>query len=452
MRKFIVLILFMFLGSLNAYSASTTTSSGAASGGDDDAGQSLETVYSQIAANVKSLTAKLTLVQDPTAQKSLTSSFSIYSENRGSCITRQKIAAYACLENLSPIISDATTAINTIAAAVTTSVNDACSSFSKAMTIAQAAMTTYTAECGVMKANCGWSCSSAKKGLESLKASLGGTPSCRSQGCDLASYTKLKTETLKLIEQELTAKVTISVAGKNQICTEKYAALLVSGVAGIASIANALKQGKSCDEETSASSETTTAEKCAIEANAALPECICLANPLLEGCSSITADSGTSTLSATSATGTTATASSGLTSSDLDTSSGSSIASGTTASSDSSTGTVGGASGGASLGGMSSGGSSSGGSSDASKSGRSLNTSVLAGTEGTGSGGGFWGTGSASDKNGYRSYLPGGSRDPSKAAGTDSTAIKEVTSQGGKSNWEKVSDRYRDNRNTLIDQ
>lgn len=110
----------------------------------------------------------------------------------------------------------------------------------------------------------------------------------------------------------------------------------------------------------------------------------------------------------------------------------------------------GGGGGGAGLGGVG-GGSGSGRDPADDKTGqKALNANILGGGGGGGGGGGWGARGGGSDSSkGYRSYLPGGDKDPNKMAGQQSWT-KEVTGQGGKSNWEKVKDRYRDNKSTLL--
>lgn len=237
-----VAIIVMQALSLNALGAE---SSSAASTGDDDAGIGLDSVYADITTNVNSIVGMLSVINDPTAA-SLQKSYTTYSENRSSCVKRHKLAAYACLENLSPSILEITTTLNTLlSAASTASVNDSCSTFAKAMTIAKAGMTAYTTECGLMKTHCGISCGSSKKGLEAMQKALAGATTCKSPTtpCGLETYVNLKSMTAKLIARELGVDTKTSVAGKANICTGKYAALLVSAVSGITSVVNSLKQG-----------------------------------------------------------------------------------------------------------------------------------------------------------------------------------------------------------------
>jgi hypothetical protein len=384
-----------------------------------------------------------------------------YLSNWSTCVGSQKVAAYACLSNLSPSIQDGVAAVNTLAAAAgASSVNDSCSTFGKAMGVAQAALTAYTAGCGAAKGHCSWYCSDAKSALSDFKKALSGPYACKNPS-EAAScqafqneYADLRATLLKLAEQELTPKNIKSIAGKTEVCTSKYAQLALSAATGIYGIVNALKQGKSCDEASNAdgSTSTATSETCAIEANANLPECICLKNPMLEGCGSVAAKSSMSStgsgLSALAATGS-STGTDGLSAADLATGSSTSTAARDPSSSSSSGAGVP-TGGGASLGGGSGFGSGSGTGGDDKSGHKALDTNILAGSGGGGGGGGMWGGGDSSDKSGLRSYLPGGAKDPTKLGGQLNNTSKEVTGQGGKSNWEKVRDRYQDNKSSLL--
>jgi hypothetical protein len=99
----------------------------------------------------------------------------------------------------------------------------------------------------------------------------------------------------------------------------------------------------------------------------------------------------------------------------------------------------GGASGGGGVGG--------GGAQDGSAGGRRLNTNILGGGFGGGGGGGSNGAGPGYDSK-LKEYMPGGKNDPNRTIA--SQLAKEVTPQAGRSNWEKVKLRYRDNFSTLL--
>ncbi|WP_413576278.1 hypothetical protein ACLVWU_18005 [Bdellovibrio sp. HCB290] len=387
-----------------------------------------------------------------------------YLDNWDTCVNGQKAAAYACLSNLSPNIQDGVAAINSLmAVAGAAAVKDSCSSMGKAMGIAQAALTAYTAACGAAKGHCGWYCSASMKALPQLQQALSGDYKCQNDqdpSCaqSMSRYADLRATLLNLAKQELAPKDVQSIAGKTEICTSKYAQLLLSAGTGIYGVVNAIKQANSCEDASNADSSVagseTTAEKCAVASNANLPECICLKNPMLEGCGSTAArasmnasEGGLSALSA----GSTEAGKDGLSAADLAVGGGEPDLGGARSPSSSAGGVgapVGG--GGANLGGGSGFGGS-GAAGEGKDAQKALDTNILGGSGG-GGGGGAWGSGGDGDgdKSGYRSYLPGGAKDPLKMNGGATNASKEVTGQGGKSNWEKVRERYQDNRSSLL--
>ncbi|WP_413582932.1 hypothetical protein [Bdellovibrio sp. HCB288] len=432
--------------------------------GADGAGKGLDSVYNQILAEYNAVRAMWGVVVNDKAAPDITKLKEEYQNNRTACIDRQKYAAYACLENWSPAIQDGVAAVNTLMSTVgSAAVKDSCSNFAKAMDIAKYAMTAYTGACGTMKAGCGLSCVAARDALDSLYKKMYGNTviTCVNQTtcpADRTTYQNARAKLAQTLKQELDKGNNLSIAGKAEVCTGKYAQLAISAAAGIFGIAQSLKQGESCEEESSADASTagaTTAETCAVAANANLPECICLKNPMLEGCGSTAAKASMNAsgggLSALSA-GSSEAGTDGLTAADLASGSTDPDISGARNPSSAASGAgapVGG--GGANLGGGS--GFGGAGAAGEEKSGqKALDTNILGGAGGGGGGGGMWGGGgdADSDKSGYRSYLPGGAKDPLKMNGGTSNASKEVTGQGGKSNWEKVRERYQDNRSSLI--
>lgn len=103
--------------------------------------------------------------------------------------------------------------------------------------------------------------------------------------------------------------------------------------------------------------------------------------------------------------------------------------------------------GGGALGG---GGGGSGGAQDGSAAAKKTNTNVFGGGFGGGGGGGGSGGGSGYGEmdEKLKQYMPGGKLDPNRSIA--SQLAKEVTPQGGRSNWEKVRLRYRDNYRSLM--
>lgn len=440
-------------------------------GGDDMRGQQLDSEL-RINAAISNLTAAYTNGTGfggvfPSYQAILAAQKK-YMADKPTCVSRHDSAASACLEHLSPNILTGVTALNTLlSTAGGAAVKDSCSGFARAMDLAKAAMTAYTAACGTMKAGCGLSCVSARKSLEAIKSAIASDASTCAGAMDafarsncLQAHAKYKANLGNLsgaVAEELNQNEKKSIAGKAGLCTEKYANLLTSGITGIISLMNAAKQGDKCAAETDGTG-TGDADACKVAATAnteacickvpTAPECVCLKNPRNPGCPGAS-DNGSASgpdsyarLSGNNKT----TMPDGTQKVDLGGFNKSTFEMGDrnpTSEANGAPPPTGGGSAGLGGGGGSGGGS---GGDGAGKKG--LNANILGGT---GGGGGSWragGSGAGANSK-YRSYLPGGDKDPNKLAGQQSWT-KEVTGQGGKSNWEKVKDRYRDNKNTLL--
>ncbi|MNJ91197.1 hypothetical protein D3C87_88440 [compost metagenome] len=399
-----------------------------------------------------------------------------YIDSKSTCVSMQSKAAYACLEQLSPELASTTSKVNIAASAISGfAVTDACSNFSKIMDVAKAGMTAYTAACGTMKAGCGYSCVKSRDGLTNLmeiskKTPIGNSFKCiptnpadQSQiaRCEAATkkYHMAYSEVVSNVQRELDPKQERSIAGKASLCTGKYAELALSAVAGIASLVNSIKQGQKCEEESSASDvasntvPTDLAVKCVMAEYKETVECKCYYNPRLQGCANGLEKAGANAGNDSGFGSNNSDFSARDPAADIDMGSlgglGDPLA--PPKGGESSPGMAGAPVGGGSAGlggGGGGGGGPSGG--DGGGSHKGLNTDILSGSGGGGGGGwGGRGGGSASGSGSkYRSYLPGGANDPNKMSGQ--SASKEVTGQGGKSNWEKVRDRYRDNNTTLL--
>ncbi len=408
--------------------------------------------------------------------QAMSKSAGTYIEHKQACVDRQAWAANVCLEHLSSDLHSGLATINTLLSTVgSMAVNDSCSKFSKAMDVAKAALTAYTSACGVMKAGCGWSCVKARDGLKNL-ASVMEKSAPRPFICEplptstpeqyerlrvrCENLTKMYINGLSLLQKnvpaELAEKDKKAVAGKAALCTGKYAILLASAGTGILSLANSLKQGKDCDENSdgTAAVAETKVDKCADAEKAANdPECICKANPRTPGCANSYQKANEGSL-ANLSTGPTGDLTTGATGGALAGSLGSSGMDGLgdlNGSSDSGSGIAGApmGGGGGGLSGFGGGGGGAGG--DRGEAGKKgLNTDILSGAGGGGGGGGFGGYRGAASDSKYRQYLPGGDKDPNKAMAGQQAWTKEVTGQGGKSNFEKVKERYRDNKGTLL--
>jgi hypothetical protein len=80
----------------------------------------------------------------------------------------------------------------------------------------------------------------------------------------------------------------------------------------------------------------------------------------------------------------------------------------------------------------------------------SLNTNILSDYDGGGGGARGSGGGGSGGGSGYNAYMPGQRKDPSRALASQNAISSQVTSAGSKSNWEKVTERYTENKPTLM--
>lgn len=83
-----------------------------------------------------------------------------------------------------------------------------------------------------------------------------------------------------------------------------------------------------------------------------------------------------------------------------------------------------------------------------------MNTNILGGTDGGGGGGGGRRS-SSSGEDSFRSsslsaFLPGGAKDPNRGVAGAGAAAAGISGAGGKSNWQKVNERYNDNRSGFL--
>jgi hypothetical protein len=385
-----------------------------------------------------------------------------------SCQDAQSRAATVCIADNSDALSDGITLINgLLSAGGAASVYDSCTTFGKAMDIGQKALAAYTAACTVMRQPCVFYCGDVKGALVKLQAAIkkaAATPLCEplvpvpdmppfaaTLACKAAhaNFTGAQNAVDLAIKAELDEGNIKSTGGKLSRCDRKYWQNVASAGVGILQLANSLKKGKECQDDSSAVADVQAT--CAIAANANLPECICLANPRTAGCSSglstvgeLNAGSGQvvtgQAISGDAAVGSLGTDSTGISQGTPSTSSGSE------------SGGIGAPTGGGPSLGSIGGGSGAGAGEKGAGKGTGLNTDILSGAGGGGgSGGGYGGRGGSSDASrGLRNYLPGGAKDPKRGLAGQGVGTKEVTGQAGKSNWEKVRDRYIDNKNSLI--
>lgn len=420
-----------------------------------------------IVNNSKNLAQAITAADPTSAAKAhtLATDLSTYMDAQESCRSKESIAMTYCLEKSNPGIAKALPIIQTLVSGISASVSDSCSTLAKAMNIANEALLAYQATCAAAKGVCQYSCSGAvskikKAQTEFTALAKTATANCKAKNatnpaalamCTTNIETPLKSMTAS-IEKETNVKQDSSVAQKNTTCAN-YATQLASAVVGSIGVIKTMSDANSCAEATTdATAAATTDVDCTLEANQTNVVCICKATPRAAGCTegldtTASAMAADSLRSASTGDYTPAATTSG---GDLGLGTETSLGAADTSSSGSSGGVYGGGSSGG-LGGSSGLSAATDGKNSAQQKSAGYNTSIYGG-ENSGGGGGGSSWGRDSNDSTLRQYLPGGSRDPNKAAAIAARAAvkKEVTSEGGKSNWEKIRERYRDQRSTLI--
>lgn len=419
-----------------------------------------------IVSNAKNLAQAINMADPASGAKgnALATDLSTYMDSQESCRNKESIAMTYCLEKSNPGIAKALPIIQTLVSGMSASVSDSCSTLAKAMNIANEALLAYQATCAAAKGVCQYSCSGAvtkikKAQTEFTALAKTATANCKVKNttnpgalamCTTNIETPLKAMTAS-IEKEANVKQDSSVAQKNTTCAN-YATQLASAVVGSIGVIKTMSDANSCAAATTDTTTASTEVDCTLEANQTNVVCICKATPRAAGCSegldtTASAMAADSLRSASTGDYTPAATTGG---GDLGLTSDSSLGAADTSSSGSSGGVYGGG-GGSGLGGSSGLSAGADGKNLAQQKSAGYNTNIYGGENSGGGGGGSWGSGD-SNASALRQYLPGGSRDPNKASAVAAQAAvkKEVTSEGGKSNWEKIRERYRDQRSTLI--
>lgn len=410
-----------------ATGATTTVGTGVVPGGLEEAAASIKASVAAIAALPAEATAGSAVFLIPTLP-AMQASAGEYEGTRVACYGAQTTASTMCMEQTNPNLISTIAKVNLgVAGLNSLAVNDACKGMSKIMTLAQAGMTGYLAVCGAMRLKCNMACGTTSAALNKLSVASGGSATCTPVGTPpqliegkltcarvLASYSaaiiKIKAA---LVQEANAADVTVRpVAAKVAICSKGYGLMLASGAVSLMSIVKSMKESRKCDEDSDgggASSTVSTSEAAATTTAAAS-----------------TTGSGTTT-PATTTTETPETSSNLIVAppapaaSATDTATNSQVR---TASANAAAGSAG------ARGSLTSGGSSlstSGASADLASSSVSEKTKE------------------------YQAYMPGGVKDPSRSIAGQSAYEKEVTAAGGKSNWSKTRDAYR-NLKTLEDE
>lgn len=359
---------------------------------------------------------------------------------------------------------------------------DSCNNFGKAMNIAKMGMAAYSLACGTVQKACDISCSTSSADMTTFetnsKSAQAALNACISkfstnpETMDIAAGCK---QELGYINTNLDPKVTadkkipgVTVAAKSKACKIDMTTLLGMAVINLGSLAQSKAMSDQCEKDTKSDTAAaavdctkeenktkteclnkSTVVDCGLTANADKPICICKANPRVTGCEGISTALATNSTMSTGGDGTTSgrganaklTAAPGAATdkkfpADLSKTSkndGSGIGGG----------------GGGSTAGLSA--NSDVGSSDGTKLEKAENAgnaNILSNESGGGGGGYRFGFGGSSGSKAQLRKLAGDNGFKGKLTAQDWSA--QVTSNGGKSNFDKVKVRYIENRTSLL--
>lgn len=458
--KSLLALFFVFLGTVDAAFAADDKAESPSSTALTAEGQSIVSNSKTLAQAIQSADAA-----SGTKATELATSLATYLDDQESCRSKEVVATTYCLEKTNPGIAKALPIIQTLISGLSASISDSCSTLAKAMNIANEALLAYQATCAAAKGVCNYSCSGAVTKIKNAQTDFStlaktAEAACKTKNaanaaaatnCVNAIEAPLKSLTAS-VAKETNAKQDSSVAQKNATCGS-YATQLASALVGSIGVIKTMSQSNSCSTATTSTATTSADVDCTLEANATNTVCICKATPRAAGCSegldtTASAMAADSLRSASTGTYTVP----GNSSTDLGSVTDSTElgAAGTSGSTGSSSG-VSDSGSGSGLGGSSPAASGADGKALSQQKSSAYNANIYSGESGGGGGGGSWG--GYGSEGSLRQYLPGGVKDPKKAAAIAAQAAikKEVTSEGGKSNWEKIRERYRDQKSTLID-
>mgnify|MGYP000373139756 CR=1 FL=1 len=450
----------------------TTAATGTAASGIGSWFSSL--VSAEVGASLNALDVKNAIYSlPPTLQAvdKMNSLAAAYATAQKACEQRYSMATNLCVLNRSPAMQTFTLMLPTLTTGLSTVV-DQCSSVSKIADALQIGLTAYNVACAGAKVYCDNACGKAKISLEGIKkltpevsaeletkcAALTTAPPA--YPCDSATRGAIPAQLATLegaVDKELNEGVDApagqSVAARSKTCGSYGMQLASSIPAGLQLAKKMQADGDACKKQTDGnntddSSDQQTALNCA-GADANTPECICINSPRTPGCqnglaslSATAMGKGVSALKTAGAKSTTGVPSSG----NLGGLGGDGFGP---------AGGGGGKAGGGALSGGGGAGVGGGGAGGGKGDGRSAEPGVevqggnMVGEGGGAGGGGRGGSGYGGSNSKLKAYMPGGAKDPKrKMAGW--SLPNDITGQAGKSNWEKVRDRYNDNRRSFL--
>jgi len=358
------------------------------------------------------------------------------------CNRATSIANGVCLESTSPAFGEFLVNHGTLIqgiGAVGTTVAGQCSMIAKTVGAANAAIGAFQAACGAAQAYCASACKAVAAPAKVYSEAANAALTAAEQGVVERSSAVNHVSIAAGVEGKL--KEAIALCAAYQVSAQK-------AVIGLGLSAKAIMDAKKCSEETSSTAALDCSNPKSI--NYSTRNCQCARNELPMGeCQGIRAPSAATPpgpIRGAGPTGLDGGGPKGPVQLDSGGPQGNPIAGGGAPPSGGPAGAPGGGAGGGLGGAGTPGGASQDGQGP---NGRRLNTNVLGGF----SGGGGAGMGGAGPGYGeldakLKEYGPGGAKDPNRKLASEFS--RQVTAEAGRSNWEKVRARYKDNQRTLF--
>lgn len=401
-------------------------------------------------------------------------------EEAVSCSGKYDTAAPICNTESNPDLLGTITKVQALMG-VAQGLMDSCNNFGKAMNIAKMGMAGYSMACGALQKACDMSCGKAVTTLAKYEATSQATQkdltTCFQKNEELYKSSlstgipnidaKKEAEICALdlqhiqgnldpVAQKDKATAGITIAAKSKVCKVDMTTLLGMAVINLGSLAQSKAMSDQCEKDSkSNTAAANTAPKdttvdCAIAANADKPVCICKANPRLKGCEGVSTSLATnSTMSAGGSGSTTGKGLNGGINNGTDSAINKQFPS-DLAKTNKNDGTSSGSASGASSAGLTPSSDGSVGNAEAQLGKNSAgNANILSG-DSPGGGGGYrfgFGSGSSSARNLARN-VAGTTGAKGKLSAMDWT--NQVTSNAGKSNFDKIKVRYNENRTSLL--
>lgn len=268
----VVLLIASLFATSNAFAVgSDAVASGAAAKGGDPLSSitasappvpplpSIVTGVDEIAALIPQANAALVDLSVPGLGE-MQSGKATYVSGKPACSTQQLTAETICREKTNPDLQKTAMVINGLVSGMN-ALNDSCSTSSKVMGLASAALTGYTVTCGALRFRCEKTCATTGKALAQIQAGLAKGAYCKplspvsAGNCTaiMAKYNAASTKVGAGLKEEINAADVTTVAGRTKVCTHDYMLLLASAGIGIMSVAKTFAQTSKCDEDSKAS-------------------------------------------------------------------------------------------------------------------------------------------------------------------------------------------------------